>query len=153
MIKKSPFDKKWFTPRLKIIHRKKQREFLKHRRSDKFRRLQRKFNYMKRTNIRNYYINLTEKLKVTNPRNYYKVIKMLSGCSDSASSECNVEELTHLTPPVAAERIAAHFSAISCSYQPVQLASLPAYLPASLPACPPASTGDRGTSVQQIEQT
>ena len=78
-IKKSPFDKKWFTPTLKIIHRKKQREFLKYRRSEKFKKLQKKFNQIKRSNIRNYYVNLTEKLKVTNPRNYYKVIKMLSG--------------------------------------------------------------------------
>ena len=46
-IKKSPFDKKWFTPTLKVIHRKKQREFLKYRRSEKFKKLQKKCNQMK----------------------------------------------------------------------------------------------------------
>ena len=76
---------------------------------------------------------MTEKLKVTNPRNYYKVVKMLSGYSGSTSSDCDVEELRDLTASDAAESIAAHFSAVSCSYQPVQLASLPAYLPASRP--------------------
>ena len=38
-----------------------------------------------------------------------------------------------MTDSEAAERIAAHFAAVSCSYQPVQLASLPAYLPAPQP--------------------
>ena len=132
-VKKSPFDKKWFTPTLKIVHRKKQREFFKHRRSEKFKRLQLKFNRMKKINIKNHYVNLTEKLKVTNPRNYYKVIKMLSGYPDQSSSDCEVEELMSLTALEAAEKIADHFAAVSCSYQPVQLSSLPAYLPAPEP--------------------
>ena len=84
---------------------------------------------MKKVNIKSYYVNLTEKLKVTNPRNYFKVIKMLSGYQESSSSDYDVDELRDLTASEAAERIAAHFSAVSCSYQPVHLPSLPAYLP------------------------
>ena len=132
-VKRSPFDKKWFNPSLKIIHRRKQREYFKNRRSEKFKKLQRKFNRMKKVNIKSHYVNLTEKLKVTNPRNYFKVIKMLSGYPDSFSGDCEVEELRGLTASDAAEKIADHFSAVSCSYQPVQLASLPAYLPAPQP--------------------
>ena len=78
-----------------------------------------KFNYLKKINIRNYYTNLTEKLKITNPRNYYKVIKMLSGNADSFGNDCDIEELRDLSPDAAAEQIADHFSAISCSYLPV----------------------------------
>ena len=130
MIKKSPFDKKWVTPTLKTLHRKKQREFLRHRISPYFKKLQNRFNRMKRVNIRDHYVKLTEKLKVTNPRNYYKVIKMLSG---SSRGDCDVEEIAHLTASEAVEQISDHFSAISCSYMPVQLASLPAYLPAPQP--------------------
>ena len=58
---------------------------------------------------------------------------MISGYPGSSSSDCEVEDISHLTASEAASRIAAHFSAISCSYQPVQLADLPAYLPAPQP--------------------
>ena len=47
-VKKSSFDKKWFSPTLKVIHRRKQREFFKHRKSEKFKKLEIKFNRMKR---------------------------------------------------------------------------------------------------------
>ena len=57
---------------------------------------------------------------------------MLSGNSDYPG-DCDVEELRDLSANVAAERIADHFSAISCSYSPVKLNDLPAYLPAPPP--------------------
>ena len=132
-VKKSPFDKKWFTPSIKYIHRKKQREFFKHRKSQKFISLQKKFRQMKRANIHNYYTNLAVKIKSTNPRNYFQIIKMLSGTQDASGSDWDIDELRNLTASAAADKIADHFSAISCSYQPVQLDSLPAYLPAPLP--------------------
>ena len=132
-VKKSPFDKKWFTPSIKDLHRKKQREFFKNGRSQKFLFLQNKFRHMKRDNIKNYYTNLTAKLKKTNPRNYFQVIKMLSGTQNASGSEWDIEELSELTASAAADKIADHFSAISCSYQPVQLDRLPAFLPAPPP--------------------
>ena len=44
-----------------------------------------------------------------------------------------VEQLAGLSEVAAAEKIAEHFAAISCSYQPVQLAALPSFLPAPPP--------------------
>ena len=58
---------------------------------------------------------------------------MLSGNADSFGNDCDVEELRDLSPDAAAEQIADHFSAISCSYLPVQLGRLPSYLPAPPP--------------------
>ena len=83
---------------------------------------------MKRDNIKNYYTNLTAKLKKTNPQNYFQVIKMLSGTQDASGSEWDIDELSELTASAAADKIADHFSAISCCYQPVQLDRLPAFL-------------------------
>ena len=59
-IKISSFDKKWFSPELRLLHRKKQREFHKHRYSEKFKTLNKKFKYLKQQNIRNHYVNLTQ---------------------------------------------------------------------------------------------
>ena len=42
-IKVSQFDKKWFNPTLRNLHRQKQREFVKHRRSEKWLKLNKKF--------------------------------------------------------------------------------------------------------------
>ena len=42
-VKMSTLDKKWFTPQLKILHRRVQREFNKHRKSEKFKKLRSKF--------------------------------------------------------------------------------------------------------------
>ena len=50
VVKKSPFDKKWFSPPSKLFTGKKQREFFKHRRSEKFIKLQKKFNSLKKIN-------------------------------------------------------------------------------------------------------
>ena len=57
VVKKSPFDKKWFDPPLKIIHRRKQRKYFKNRKSVKYKKLQRKFNRMKKVNIKSHYVN------------------------------------------------------------------------------------------------
>ena len=88
---------------------------------------------MKRCNIRDFNVNLTEKLKMTSPRNYFKTIKMLSGSPGFSGDNIDVEELRDLSPIAAVEKIAEHFSSISCSYRPVQVESLPSYLPAPLP--------------------
>ena len=58
---------------------------------------------------------------------------MLSDYSDTSNDDCYVEELRDLSDSAAAERIAEHFSSISCSYLPVQLTQLPAYLPCNSP--------------------
>ena len=130
-VNKTPFDKKWFSPTLKLLHRRKQREFLKNRGSLKFKSLQKKFNRLKKINIKYHYVNITERLKKTNPRNFFKVMKTLTG--DFSSDQCDVEELVNLSPLESAEKIATHFAAISCSYEKLQLDSLPAYLPAPEP--------------------
>ena len=46
-IKISSLDKKWFTPQLKQLHRKLQREYLRHRKSLKWKKINRKFHILK----------------------------------------------------------------------------------------------------------
>ena len=131
-VKISTFDKKWFSPSLRRLHRQKQREFFLHRYSDKFKRLNKAFRKLKKRSIRDYYVTLTDKLKSSNLCNYFKVVKQICGY-EGRNCEREVEELAGLSEQASVERIAEHFAAVSGSYEPVQLAALPAYLPAPPP--------------------
>ena len=55
MVRISNLDKKWFSPQIKQIHRKMQREFYKHRRSPKYKKLKSKFKKLKRRSIKTFY--------------------------------------------------------------------------------------------------
>ena len=131
-IKKSNFDKKWFTPAIKAFHRKKQREFVKNRHSAKYKEMDKKFKKMKKSSIRDHYQNLTEKFKATNPKKFFSVMKEI--CNPNFHNNDFLPEiLQNLTPFQRSEKIAAHFSQISQSYEPVNLSKLPSFLPALPP--------------------
>ena len=51
----SNLDREWMTPELKQILRAKQREFFKHRKSEKYRRLRTKFKKLKRKTLKELY--------------------------------------------------------------------------------------------------
>ena len=94
--------------------------------SEKFKKLNKRFKILKKQSIRGYYVKLTQKLKSSNLRNYFKVMKQICGYeTKSGGADCVVEELADLSEETATERIAEHFAAVSSSYLPVQLASLP----------------------------
>ena len=150
-VKISSFDKKWFSPELRTLHRKKQREFFKNRYSEKFKALNKKFKYLKQKNIQNHYMNLTNRLKKTDPRNYYRIVKQISDYQICDDGDFEVEELAGLSEVAAAEKIAEHFSAISCSYQPVQLGALPSYLPA--PPSPQVTEREIYEKIRNMKQT
>ena len=132
-LKMSNFDKKWFTPELRKLHRIKQREFFNHRYSDKFKKLSNKFERLKRRNTINHYVNLTEKLNKTNPRNFFGVMKEISTPNFQVNGDFEVEALKDKLPQEAAELIAEHFAKVSQSYEPVNFSSLPYYLPSQKP--------------------
>ena len=132
-LKMSNFDKKWFTPELRKLHRIKQREFFNHRYSDKFKKLSNKFERLKRRNTVNHYVNLTEKLNKTNPRNFFGVMKEISTPNFQVNGDFEVEALKDKLPQEATELIAEHFAKVSQSYEPVNFSSLPYYLPSQKP--------------------
>ena len=71
LVKISSLDKKWMNPSLKLLHRKVQREFFKHRQSQKWRRLKGKFKRAKRKAIQNFYSKFVNDLKQSNLGNWY----------------------------------------------------------------------------------
>ena len=75
IIKMSNLDRKWMSPTLKILHRRMQREFFRHRKSEKFKRLKTKFKRMKRKSLRTFYSDFVTDLKLSDPGKWHKMAK------------------------------------------------------------------------------
>ena len=133
MVKMSSLDKKWFSPQLKQIHRTMQREFYKHRRSEKYKRLKSKFKRLKRRSIKTFYSTFVSDLKTSNPGKWYTMAKKIGAIDQMSNGEIKVECLSNYNNKQCAEKIAKHFASISNEYDPVALTELPSYLPAPPP--------------------
>ena len=129
----SSLDKKWMSPDLKNLLRKRQREFVKHRKSNKWKKLNKKFKKLKRKTIKNFYSNFTTELKETNPSRWYEMAKKIGALDQMNGRETFVECLEGLSDKESAQLIAEHFAAISNQYSPLDNQQLPCYLPAEAP--------------------
>ena len=128
----SVLDKPWMTPQLKTIQRQMQREFLKHRMSQRWKDLKKKFKKLKKSSIKYLHQDFIEDMKKTNPVQWYKTAKRLGGIDSQCNEDIEVEELSGKTNQECAEEIASHYSSISKEYSPINLEELPSFLP-SLP--------------------
>ena len=132
-VKISNLDKKWFTPTLKSLHRKIQREFYKHRQSNKWKDLRRKFKKMKRKSIKSYYSKFVTDLKESEPGKWYRMAKRLGALDQMNNGEISVDELEGLSNKICAEKIAQAFASVSSEYLPIDLSQLPSYRPTMEP--------------------
>ena len=89
-VKISNLDKKWFTPELKQLHRKMQREYFKKRISPKWLKLKKSFKKLKRKSIKSFYSGFVNELKSTNPAKWYQMAKRI-GALDNAMNEGEVK--------------------------------------------------------------
>ena len=131
--KMSYLDKDWMSPELKQLHRSLQREFYKHRKSPKYKKLKLKFKKLKRKTVQNMYSNFVTDLKATNPAKWYSMAKRLGAVDKMSGGNIHVESLSEFDDKQCAEKIAEHFSSISNEYSPVDNTTLPCYLPALPP--------------------
>ena len=129
-IKVSSLDKKWMSPDLKLLHRKVQREFVKHRKSKKWRKLNKAFKRLKRKAFQSLYPNFVSELKRTNPAKWYQMAKRIGAVDQMNSGETKVEVLQGLSNKQGAQKIAQHFASVSNEYSPLDNTQLPCYLPA-----------------------
>ena len=129
----SSLDKHWMSPELKQLHRSIQREFHRHGKSEKHRRLKSKFKKLKKKNLRNFYSDFVTDLKKSNPGKWYKLAKKIGAVGKSDCGDIQVESLSGLSNKECAKKIAEHYSKISNEYMPINLSALPTYLPALPP--------------------
>jgi hypothetical protein len=132
-VKISTLDKKWMSPSLKQINRKMKREFYKHRRSPKYRKLKAKFKKMKRKAVKTFYSSFVSDLKITDPSKWFSMAKRIGALSQVDNCDVKIESLAKYDNKQCANKIAQHFATISNEYSNIDLSQLPAYLPAPLP--------------------
>ena len=132
-IKISSLDKKWMVPKLKIFHRKMQREYFRNRRSTKWRQMKVRFKREKRKAIKTFYSIFVSELKTTNPGKWYKMAKRIGAVDQMNGGDVIVESLQHMDNLQCAQEIAKHYAKISNEFLPINPAQLPCYLPAQKP--------------------
>ena len=131
--KMSNLDRDWMSPELKQLHRAKQREYYKHRKSIKYKKLKLKFKKLKRKTLKNVYSNFVSDLKQTDPGKWYSMAKQIGAVDKMSRGDIQVQSLGNLSNKESAQKIAEHFAAISHEYLPVDVQQLPCYLPAQPP--------------------
>ena len=131
--KMSNLDREWMSPELKQLHRTMQREFCKHRKSQKFKKLKTKFKKLKRNTLKDFYSNFVTDLKLSDPGRWYSIAKKIGAVDKMTGGDIQVQSLANLNNAQCAQKIAEHFAAISQEYSPVDLNQLPCYLPAQPP--------------------
>ena len=131
--KMSNMDREWMSPELKNLHRAMQREFFRHRKSTKHKKLKYKFKKLKRKTLKNFYSNFVTELKSTDPGKWYSMAKQIGAVDKMSRGDIQIESLSSFSNLQCAQKIAEHFAAISQEYSPVDVQKLPAYLPAQKP--------------------
>ena len=129
----SNLDREWMTPELKQILRAKQREFFKHRKSEKYRRLRTKLKKLKRKTLKELYSKFVSDLKITDPGKWFKMAKRIGAVDRMSGGDIQVQALADLNNVQCVQKVAEHFAAVSQEYLPVNLSQLPCYLPALAP--------------------
>ena len=129
----SNLDREWMTPELKQILRAKQREYFKHRKSEKYKKLEKKFKKLKRKTLKTFYSKFVNDLKLTEPGKWFKMAKRIGAVDRMSGGDIQVQSLTNLNNVQCVQKVAQHFAAISQEYSPVNISQLPCYLPAQMP--------------------
>ena len=142
----SYLDRKWMSPKLKNLLRKTKREFYINKKSPKWKKLKKKYKKLKRNTVQNFYSNFVSEMKVSNPAKWYSMAKRLGAeQTHNNGGEISVECLEGLSNQAAAEKVAESFSKISQEYSPMDVGTLPTYLPAPQP--PKVTLSDVATRI------
>ena len=121
-------DKPWVTQQVKDLDRKCKREFYKHQKSDKWKRLSAQFELKCEKAKEDYYTNIVEDLKSSNPSQWYSKVKRMGGIAESRTGNTIVEDLEGISNENQAEKIAQHYSQVSNEYQALRKDDIPNHL-------------------------
>ena len=129
----SSFDKDWMHPDLKYLHVQMTKEYFKNRKSEKWQKLSVRFRKEKRKSIKGMNSNVfADQLIQGSTSIFFRQVKKVGGMKVQ-SKKMFISSLDGKSDKQCAEAIGLEYLAISQEYSPVDLASLPAYLPAQLP--------------------
>ena len=113
-------DKPWFSKSLKVLDRKRKREFLKNGKSEKWEILNQRFLVKVEDEKSNYYSKIVKNLKETNPSKWYSKVKRMTGKVTNSEENHNIEELLGKNDFDQREAIANHYATISQEYKSIK---------------------------------
>ena len=122
-------DKPFITAELKRISRQKSREYVKHGKSEKYLKLKKQFDTKYKSESEKYLNKNLENIRESKPNQVFRFLKRLGAqpgdCPEAETFTLSSHETEGLSAEQSAERIAAHFAAISQEFQPLKTEQLP----------------------------
>ena len=120
-------DQPWFTEELRLLKRKRMREYGAHGKSKKYHELLELFNNKAKDAINKYKEKLKKDVIDGKRGSVYPALKKLASRPGSTNNTFHLPSHIekHLTPLQSAEIIAEHFSIISQEFQPISISLLP----------------------------
>ena len=106
-----------YNNKLLRLKRKKSREYHKHRKSDKWRFLQKVYDEALGDAKQKFYRNKILKLKKADPRKWYSELKKITSFDQHESNEVSVDDLKELSVEKQVELIADKFASVSNEYK------------------------------------
>ena len=107
----------FFSDKLASLKRRKQREYNRHRRSEKWHKLDTKYKEKLNTAKKQYYKKEIAKLKKADPHKWFYWLKRLISSDQAKQQEVNIDSINHLPNQEQAEVLAEEFSSISQEYE------------------------------------
>ena len=133
-LKLSSQDKPFITAELKVIDRRKSREYNKRGKTKKYHDLAHKFEEKYRYEAKKYLDKNLDALKQTKPGKAYSILKKM-GAQPGDCVDANTFSLPNhesLSEEESAEQIAAHFASISQEFLPLDVNNLPSHVQTKL---------------------
>ena len=121
LLKLSEDGKPWMTSELKLLDRQRKREYLKNKKSIKWKTLDSKFQEKSDLAKPAYYTNMVEDLLTSNPGQWYSKVKRMSAKDKTKDDKVVVQEIMDLPSTAQAELIADQFAAISNEYDALKI--------------------------------
>ena len=113
-------DKPFFTPELKRLDRKRKEEYRRHRRSLRWRTLNKEFKSRLALAKSNFYTNRIKDLKQGDPRQWYSKLRRLCSYDQKKSEDLVCAEISDMSDQEQANYLADQFALISNEYEAIK---------------------------------
>ena len=119
-------DKPFITAQLKVLHRRKSREYVKRGKSPKYLTLKKKFEELYKVEAKKYLEKTLGELKESNPGKISSILKRLGASPAEIGNDTFIlPSHENLTADQSAEKIANHFASISQEFASLDESLLP----------------------------
>ena len=131
-------DQPFYTHKLENLKRHKAREYHKHRKSEKWMKMDTEYKKELSKAKQSYYTKKIRKLKKTESKYWYRELKKLTSFDQMKPEELKVESIKDLTDEEQAEEIADKFAAISQEFDKLETedVEVPDFIEADIPIVP-----------------